>query len=61
MDKFIKKQRAMEIQMLHRSMKNRKRNEWVRNIFETKHEREKVAQLKCKFAGYRQKDDRSNK
>ncbi|CAG9835439.1 unnamed protein product [Diabrotica balteata] len=63
MDKIIKTQRAMERQMLHIRLMDKKRNEWIREKTKVRDVRQEVAKLKWRFAGHniRQKEDRWNK
>ncbi|CAG9830638.1 unnamed protein product, partial [Diabrotica balteata] len=51
MDKIIKTQRAMERQMLHIRLVDKKRNEWIRERTKVRDVRQEV-KLKWRFAGH---------
>lgn len=61
-DKLIKTQRAMERQMLHVTLKDKKRNTWIRQRTKVTDVRDRSARLKWQFAGHnaRQTDTRWN-
>ena len=62
MDRLIRTQRAMERIMLHITLRDRKRNTWIRARTRVTDVRERAARLKWQYAGHnaRQVDNRWN-